>query len=197
MHLTQRTYVLLILTAVLAVMGIWSSDPALTDLWRFPAVLVLIGLAYEGLFIRRTSVSAEVETTPRAFLGREQMAAFTFHNAASRALSLAYAPVVPVGVEPVGDSTRQVVMPPGGVRKDPFTLLPVRLGPQAWPVVPVRVRGPLGLAWWSRELQPSLRVAVAPDTLQTVRGRPRGNPAGARPRRVIGAGSELHQLRGY
>jgi uncharacterized protein (DUF58 family) len=28
-------------------------------------------------------------------------------------------------------------------------------------------------------------------------GAPRGNPAGARPRRVIGAGSELHQLRGY
>ena len=40
-------------------------------------------------------------------------------------------------------------------------------------------------------------MAVAPDTLIRARGRPRGNPAGARPRRVIGAGSELHQLRGY
>src|SRR5689334_8500630 len=101
MHLTQRTYVLLMLTAVLAVMGVWSSDPALGDLWRLPAVLVLIGLAYEGLFIRKTSVSAEVETAPRAFLGRELKAAFTFHNGASRALALVYAPVVPVGVEPV------------------------------------------------------------------------------------------------
>jgi len=55
----------------------------------------------------------------------------------------------------------------------------------------------LGLAWWSRELRPSLQIAVAPDTLVRVRGRPRGNPAGARPRRLIGAGSELHQLREY
>jgi uncharacterized protein (DUF58 family) len=46
-------------------------------------------------------------------------------------------------------------------------------------------------------MQPSLRIAVAPDTMRTVKGRPRGNPLGVRPRRVIGAGSELHQLRGY
>jgi uncharacterized protein (DUF58 family) len=63
--------------------------------------------------------------------------------------------------------------------------------------MPARLLGPLGLAWWSRDLHPAMRIAVAPDTLMTVRGRPRGNPAGARPRRIIGAGSELHQLRGY
>src|SRR6185437_15237287 len=80
---------------------------------------------------------------------------------------------------------------------EPFVLLPVRLGPQPWPVVLARLLGPLGLAWWSRALHPSASLAVAPYTLDTMRRRPRGNPAGARPRRVIGAGSELHQLRGY
>jgi uncharacterized protein (DUF58 family) len=197
MHLSQRAYVLLMLTVVLAVVGIWSSDPALGNLWRVPAALLLIGLAYEGFFIRTAVVTAEVETAHRAFLGREQSAVFAFHNDSSRALSVLYAPVTPAGVEPVSDTTREVVTPAGGVSRDPFTLLAMRLGPQTWPVVPARLRGPLGLAWWSRDLQPSLRIAVAPDTLQTIRGRPRGNPARARPRRVIGAGSELHQLRGY
>ena len=197
MHFAQRTYVLLTLTAVLAVAGLWSTDPVLTDLWRVPIGLLLIGLAYEGFFIRKAAVTVNVETAPRAFLGREQNAAFVFHNEASRAIPVLYAPVTPVGVEAVGVTPREVVAPAGGVQKDPFTLVAVRLGPQAWPVVPARLLGPLRLAWWSRDLQPDLRIAVAPDTLQTVRGRPRGNPSGARPRRVIGAGSELHQLRGY
>jgi uncharacterized protein (DUF58 family) len=39
-------------------------------------------------------------------------------------------------------------------------------------------------------------VAVAPDALRAER-RPRGLAGGARPRRVAGAGAELHQLRGY
>jgi uncharacterized protein (DUF58 family) len=197
MHFAQRAYILIMLTAVLAVAGTWSSDPGFSDLWRIPATLLLVGLTVEGLFIRNVSVTADIETAPRAFLGREQSAAFAFHNGSSRAVSVEYAPVMPVGVEPVGTTTRRVVTPAGGVERDPFTLLAVRLGPQTWPVVPARLLGPLGLAWWSHDLHPSMRIAVAPDTLRTVRDRPRGNPAGARPRRVIGAGAELHQLRGY
>jgi uncharacterized protein (DUF58 family) len=197
MHFSQRAYVLIMLTAVLAVAGIWSTDPGLADLWRIPAALLLVGLAIEGLFIRRASVTAQIETAPRAFLGREQNAAYAFHNGTSRAVCVEYAPVTPLGVESVGSGLKKIVTPAGGVERDPFTLLAVRMGPQTWPVVPARLLGPLGLAWWSRDLHPSLRIAVAPDTLIRVRGRPRGNPAGARPRRVIGAGSELHQLRGY
>jgi hypothetical protein len=48
MHLAQRAYVILVLTAVLAVAGIWSSEPGLSDLWRIPASLLLIGLAYDS-----------------------------------------------------------------------------------------------------------------------------------------------------
>jgi uncharacterized protein (DUF58 family) len=197
MHFSQRAYVLIMLTTVLAVAGIWTTDPGLVDLWRIPAALLLIGLALEGLFIRRAVVTAEIETAPRAFLGREQAAAYAFHNGSSRPVSVEYAPVTPVGVEPIGNSTRTIVAAAGSVGRDPFTLLAVRMGPQSWPVVPARLLGPLGLAWWSRNLHPSFQMAVAPDTLLRARGRPRGNPAGARPRRVIGAGSELHQLREY
>jgi uncharacterized protein (DUF58 family) len=197
MHFSQRAYVLIMLTAVLEVAGIWSTDPGLTDLWRIPGALLLIGLAVEGLFIRRAVITAEIETAPRAFLGREQAAAYAFHNETSRPVPVEYAPVTPAGIEPIGTSTRTIVAPARAVLRDPFTLLAVRMGPQRWPVVPARLLGPLGLAWWSRDLRPSLQMAVAPDTLIRARGRPRGNPAGARPRRVIGAGSELHQLREY
>jgi hypothetical protein len=44
MHFSQRAYLLIVLTTVSAVAGIWSADPGLADLWRIPAALLLIGL---------------------------------------------------------------------------------------------------------------------------------------------------------
>ena len=40
MHFSQRAYLLIMLTTVLAVAGIWSADPGFTDLWRIPAALL-------------------------------------------------------------------------------------------------------------------------------------------------------------
>ena len=57
MHLTQRAYVFLLLTAVLAIAGVWSSEPAFLGLWRIPAFLLLLGLTLEGLAIQRTASS--------------------------------------------------------------------------------------------------------------------------------------------
>ena len=196
MHLTQRAYVLLMLTAVLATAGLWSSDPAFSGLWRLPALLLLLGLTLEGLTIQRTAIVAEVETASRAFLGREQAAAFIFQNHSSRALELEYAPALADGFE-APTQTRRVVAPAHGIGRDPITVLPVRLGEQVWPTLPSRLLGPLGLAWWSRTLQPSIQVTIAPDTVRVGAAQPRGNPSGPKARRVVGAGAELHQLRGY
>ena len=49
MHLAQRAYALLVLTAILAITGLWSSDPAFAGLWRIPAALLLLGLAFESI----------------------------------------------------------------------------------------------------------------------------------------------------
>jgi uncharacterized protein (DUF58 family) len=196
MHLAQRAYALLLLTALLAVVGIWSSDPAFVTLWCAPAALLLLGLAYEGVVVFRATIVAGVETAPRALLGREQVAAFTFRNESSRAFALEYAPLLPEGFDALR-GVRRVVAPALGVGRDTFALLPVRLGTQSWPMLPARLLGPLGLAWWSRELYHSSPVSVAPDTLHVGTAQPRGNPSGPRSRRAVGAGAELHQLRGY
>jgi uncharacterized protein (DUF58 family) len=195
-HLAQRAYALLLLTAVLAVAGIWSGEPAFGGLWRIPAALLLLGLAAESAVVRRIAIVADVETAPRAFLGREQPAAFTFRNDSSRDIAVEYAPVLPEGFDSL-TRVRRVIAPAHGVGRDSFTLLPIRLGAQSWQVLPSRLLGPLGLAWWSRELHPSSQVSIAPDTLSAGSAQPRGNPSGTRSRRAVGAGAELHQLRGY
>jgi uncharacterized protein (DUF58 family) len=196
MHLAQRAYALLVLAAILAITGLWSSDPAFVGLWRIPAALLLLGLAFESFEVRLVSLVADIETAPRAFLGREQPAAFVFRNPSARAVSVEFAPALSEGFDPL-PRLRRVVAPARGVGRDSFTLLPVRLGVQAWPVLASRVLGPLGLAWWSREFRPSSPVSIAPDTLRVGMAQPRGNPSGPRPRRAVGIGAELHQLRGY
>jgi uncharacterized protein (DUF58 family) len=194
-HLAQRAYALVFLTAVLAIAGIWSSEPLLTGLWRIPAGLTLLGLALEGVLTRRLALNAQLSSAPRAFLGRSQPGAFVFANSSSRPLTLEYAPAAPEGFEPLTE-VRRVSAAAHAVTRDPVTLLPVRLGPQLWPDLPARVLGPLRLAWWNRALGMGQRLLVAPDALRA-RAWPRGLLGGARPRRVAGAGAELHQLRPY
>jgi uncharacterized protein (DUF58 family) len=196
MHFSERAYALLVATAILAIAGLWSDEPALALLWRWPAALLLFGVACEGFLIRRVALSGDVETAARAALGCEQSAAFAFRNASSRSLQIEFAPVTPVGFESL-TATRFVTVPGRGGARDPFTLLPVRLGPQRWPPLPVRCLGAAALAWWPRELPIARVINVAPESMKLARARPRGQRTGLRSRRALGAGSELYQLRAY
>jgi uncharacterized protein (DUF58 family) len=194
-HLAQRAYVLVMLTAVLAVVGLWSGDAALAGWWRLPAGLLLVGLTFEGLFLRHRPVSAAVRTATHALLGQAQPATVEVSNSCARALQVEYAPVLPGGFDgPL--ETRRLRVPARATAHDTIELLPVRLGRHAWPALPARVLGPLALAWWSATLPLAGEALVAPDTLHTPR-RVRGLNSGARPRPTAGSGSELHQLRSY
>jgi uncharacterized protein (DUF58 family) len=194
-HLSARAFILVALAAVLAIAGLWSSEPALSGWWRLPALMLLLGLTFEGLFMRGRPLAAQVILPPRAFLGREQRVIFAFTNRSARALSLQYLPTMPAGFEGIG-TARSAHAPAHGTAEDSLSLLPVRLGPQSWPPLPVRVLGPLRLAWWPVILPAQRHTLIAPDAL----GAPvhlRGLGGGARPRAVAGTGAELHQLRDY
>jgi uncharacterized protein (DUF58 family) len=196
MHFAERAYFLIVATAISAIAGVWSTEAALAGLWRWPAALLLAGLAGEALFMRKVVIHANVDTDARAALGREQPAAFTFRNESSRTLNIEFAPVTPVGFD-FPAATRRLSVPGAGSVRDSFTLLPLRLGPQSWPPLPLRLLGPAGLAWWSRELDVAKNISVAPDSLRRNRAHARGRLTGLRGRRSLGAGSELFQLRAY
>lgn len=196
MHLAQRAYGLLALTAVLAIAGVWSSESALAGLWRVPAMLLLLGLAIESSVARATAITTTVEADPRAYLGRELAAAFTFHNASPRPVSLQYAPLVPELFDPL-PQVRAVEVAALEAGRDCVRLLPIQLGTRAWAGLPARLLGIFGLAWWSRELRPSSSITVVPDTLWSARSRQYGVPSGAPAVRMAGAGAELYQLRDY
>ncbi len=183
------------LAAVLAVAGIWSGGHGPAYLWRIPAALLLLGLALEGYFARVLRPRAHVVTRAPALLGRAQSATFVFENHAGRPLHIEYAPTTPRTFA-CDAAARRVQLPARGQAADTLEVLPVGLGVDAWPAIPVRVRGPLALAWWGAELASPGAFAVAPDILRGA-ARARGLGPGARARRAIGAGHELYQLRDY
>ena len=67
MHLARRSYLLVMLTAVIAIAGIWSTDQLLVRLWHVPAALLLLGLAAEGLAMRHLQswLEAPADATTR------------------------------------------------------------------------------------------------------------------------------------
>ena len=48
MHLARRAYVLVLLSAVLAIIGIWSNEGEYAGLWRIPAALLLLEQGNHG-----------------------------------------------------------------------------------------------------------------------------------------------------
>jgi uncharacterized protein (DUF58 family) len=194
-HLAWRSYLLVLLAAVLAILGIWSSDADVARLWRIPAGLLLLGLALERVYLSRQRLNAHLTDTARVLLGVPHEFALEFTSSARRPLQLRYAPAVPDGFE-APDAPRHLTLPARGAVRDALLLLPVRLGTHAWPALPARVLGPLSLAWWNSPLQPPGSLTVAPDALRSA-PRLHGFGGGVRPRRVAGAGAELHQLRDY
>src|SRR5205823_12368925 len=117
MHLAQRAYVVVLLTAVLCVVGTRPAEPALAYLWHIPAAPLLLGLALGGWFIARLPLEAQLSSAPRAFLGRPQPATFQFANASPRPLAVHYTPAVPAGFETLARVRRVRIAARGTDRK--------------------------------------------------------------------------------
>lgn len=195
-HLAHRAYLLLALTAILAIAALWSSEPAIQGWWRWPALLLTAGIAFESASSRRRRWRIELAAPPRAFLGRPQPVSLMLRNDTASPLTIEYLAPLPPGLEgPRG--VRRLRADAGSVARDTLCLVPVRLGSQPWPVARARALGRWGLVWWSREQAIHGALVVAPDVSGPAEMRARGVPPGTRPFRAPGGGSELHQLRAY
>lgn len=196
MHLAERGFQLVLLSALLAIAGQWGDDPSLRMLWGWPALLLLVGLLAERLLAQRTALVASIAGPRVLLLGRAQPMSVQFEHNSRRRLTLQFAPVVPAGFSLLGDP-RIIEVPRDAPAGWSCSVTALRLGSHDWPDLPVRLSGRFGLAWWSRSLAPQCRLAVAPDTLSVPPTRARGTHSGANARLRPGHGAELLQLRDY
>lgn len=196
MNLTGRSYALAVLIVALGILGQWGPE-ALAGIWRIPAAAALLLLMYEGLDARLRPFTLERRLPEQAGLGVKTDGALQLENPGRWPLEVRALDENPDGVR----AARRILdfnVPPGQSRSEPFAFTPQRLGDSRWDRVLMRVRGRLGLAWWSRKAVLASRIETVPDHLAAGERVRSGSDSGGdlnRPR--PGGGLELLGLREY
>ncbi|MGH8142720.1 MAG: DUF58 domain-containing protein [Steroidobacteraceae bacterium] len=196
MNLRRNALLLVLATALLAIAGQWSANDTLGRLWRLPAGLLLLGLAYEGWRAAHAAPSLRVDTAARWFLGRATPLRLCLQTAQARALTLQLVPAAPPEIA-LDRGVHTVVVPARGSGDLALTGTARRLDRFGWPRMPARIGGVLGLAWWSAQLAPGEHVQVVPDVLRENEPTIGVGWRGAQPAPRRGAGAEVLQLRDY
>lgn len=194
MGLRRNALLLILLAGLLAIMGEWSA--ALARWWCLPTGAVLLGLAYEAVVLGRINLRLRLGGVQRWPLGRPQRLDFIFRQSDREVLEIQAALSAPEQIrsEPRVETLKllrglEISTSLDGVGR--------RLGPVAWPQTRVRIGGILGLAWWPKSIAADCTVTVIPDLLVRS-GRAHGSRgAGEQRARIMGAGTDIFQLRDY
>lgn len=209
MSLTPLAVIALVSATLLGVASTWSDVLGEFPWWRLVVGALVLGLTVEFLTVRKRAVSASWRSAERLFLGRVDSLELELGNPSRRALTLRTLPLLPDGIadadepEPLESSDRAPVearelrLPAYGAARTQVAVRAITLGTHEWPLLPVRVLGPLGLAWWSRKVGTGAHSTVLPDTLGRRAAIIGSAEAGAAPQSRLGGGHELHQLREY
>ena len=196
MSLRRNALVLLLLTAVLAVVGDWSAESDLAGLWQLPAALLLAGLAYESWMVSRSGLSCELEPPENLFLGRGAAVRFVCRHDLRRSLDLELAASAPESFETEGEIV-PLRVPARATAAIERRVSAARLGVYDWPALRARISGPLRLAWWPKDLACRRQVRVLPDLFRSAAEVKGMAGTGARAGVEIGAGAEVMRLRDY
>jgi uncharacterized protein (DUF58 family) len=195
-NLRLNALLLALLTALVAVLGDWSGSSQLASLWRLPAGLLLLGLAYESFVTRRARVTLTMDAPSRWYLGRTNHVQMHLQQRLHRPVLIEFAPLAPPPFH-LDFSIRNVIIPAATAELVEVAVTPRRLGSFQWPVQRIRIAGPLRLASWSQRLEAQFDVQVLPDLSRNAPEVQGLGMHGDRVTRRRGAGSELQQLRQY
>jgi uncharacterized protein (DUF58 family) len=186
--------VLILAAAVLAIMGAW--EQSLAGLWRLPAALLLLGLAYESWIVSKGHLAVELQAPGNLYLGRAAAIRFMCSHSLRRTLTVEIAPSAPEFFD-IENSVESLQVNSGEHAAIERRVIPKRLGPSEWPPLRTRRAGPLGLAWWPRQVACAATVRVLPDLFRNA-GEVKGVAAmGSQASVAAGAGAEVLRLRDY
>lgn len=169
MHLTRFSYALAALVALVAIAAAWSAEPLLAGSWRAAALVLLAGLALESALGRRVRIALRVDAPTKLRLGYPAIVQMHATATGAGATRLRVAPALPALLR--GDTApRDIDFDAAGCGRVALTVRPLAPGQSGWPAARVRLRGPLGLAWWDRTVVVDGVVGVVPQAPAPVEG---------------------------
>lgn len=192
--LRPNACLMILVAALIAISGDW--DPSFAGVWRLPATLLLVGLAYESWIISRSALTLELQAPQHFFLGRGTVIRFLCAHALKRTLAIEIAPSAPESFD-IENSVESLQLKAGQRATIERRVTPKQLGQCEWPPLRTRTAGPLGLAWWPKRIACPGSVRVLPDLFRNA-GEVKGAAAmGFQANVDAGAGAEVLRLRDY
>src|SRR5580698_6426017 len=144
-----HAYVLIVTAALLAIVGDW--QPSFAGLWRLPAMLLFVGLAYESWIAAKSRPIIELEAPEILYLGRGTAIHFVCRHTLKRTLAVQIAPAAPEFFD-IETSIEAIRIGAGERARIKRLVTAKRLGPWQWPILRSRVAGALGFAWWPKQV---------------------------------------------
>src|SRR5580692_5468836 len=138
MGLRQNALLLVLLTALMAIIGDWSGQAQLARYWCLPAGLLLLGLAYEAWIVGRAAPALALRMPARWLLGRATPVAFEITHRLGRMLSVELAPSAPAEIA-LDRAITTLPVPPGSPGISHLIATARRLGRYQWPASQTRI----------------------------------------------------------
>jgi len=195
MNLAYRSYIILLVIALLGIAGQWLGNEW-QYLWRYPAAAWILGLLYEGLLARISLHTIKLIAEPQAALGKALAIQISIENASARSLEIETMPHFSHDLIYPREITNSKI-PAGEHHTLQLKVIPQRLGKIAWQYLYTRSLGKLKLAWWNRRIEFKQNLKVEPDHLQADERRSGTQQQGDINQRITGSGHELLGLREY
>jgi uncharacterized protein (DUF58 family) len=161
-----------------------------------PAALLLFGLAYESWIVSKGRLAVELQVPENLYLGRAAAVCFVCSQSLKRTLAIEIAPSAPELFE-IENSVEFLRVKSGQHSAIERRVIPKRLGPFEWPPLRARIAGPLGLAWWPRQVACCAVVRVLPDLFRNAGEVKSVSGFGSQASIDAGAGAEVLRLRDY
>jgi uncharacterized protein (DUF58 family) len=196
LSLRRNAFLLVVLTAAVAIGSDWSGNPSFAGLWCLPAALLLLGLAYESWAVAKCRLTIQLQAPAQLMLGRPAQLRFIVSHALNRKVTLEAVPAAPEDFEMAGGVER-LTASAGGCASLERKVIACRLGECDWPDLRARIAGPLGLAWWPRRAICRRRIRVVPDLFRSAAQVKGAEASGFQSGLDIGAGAEVLRLREY
>ena len=164
MSLSRLTLLLVGAIILLAIIGIWSGEP-LADLWRWPAALLAIMIAWERVRLTQNfTITRQLPTT--LALGETVSYTMLITNDTQSTLLLETQIDFPDNIETDSTLQRWRLQGNDGQRRD-FSITPTRLGASTLGSLYLKQLGHFGLCWWTRHIDDQVNFNVEPIRLES------------------------------
>jgi uncharacterized protein (DUF58 family) len=195
MNLTPLSYWIIALICVMGIVHQWG-DPQMFPWWRLAMATFVAGLLYEWLRVRSARIGVAAQQVGTWRLGRSAEAALMFDNGDDTPAVVQFAPALPSELD-TARASREIQLTGQSRQSVRLPVRPLQLGKFPWRYLPLRIKGPLRLGWWSSTKPLDAELTVIPDMLVAT-GRASGSQqTGLARQQRPGTGQELHHLREY